>query len=97
MNRRTWLSMTAAGVCGALAPLRSWAGQEVAPGELERRIGRVIDEYSQQGFHRTGTDVDRRSGDWSSREPSAGFTLARTSAPRRGRELRPRRPATIRR
>ena len=64
MNRRTWLSMTAAGVYGALAPLRSWAGQEVAHGELERRIVRVIDDYSQQGFHRTGTDVDRRSGDW---------------------------------
>ena len=56
--------MTAAGVCGALAPRRSWAGQEVAPGELERRIGRVIDAYSEQGFHRTGTEVDRLSGNW---------------------------------
>ena len=27
-------------------------------------MGRVIREYAQQGFHRTGTAVDRRSGDW---------------------------------
>lgn len=56
--------MAAAGVCGAFAPLRTTAAQDADQSELERRIGRVIDEYSQQGFHRTGTDVDRRSGDW---------------------------------
>ena len=36
--------------------------------ELERsvqqRIGAVIRAYEEQGFHRTGTDVDRISGDW---------------------------------
>ena len=32
--------------------------------ELELRIGRLIQEYEQQGFHRTGTAVDRGSCDW---------------------------------
>jgi hypothetical protein len=32
--------------------------------DLARRIRRVIEEYGQQGFHRTGTTIDRQSGDW---------------------------------
>jgi len=80
MTRRHWLSTATAGACAALAPLRSWAGQEVAQGELERRIGRVIDEYARQGFHRTGTDVDRRSGDWLYEEiRRIGLTASRES------------------
>jgi hypothetical protein len=31
---------------------------------VQQRIGAVIHAYESQGFHRTGTDVDRRSGDW---------------------------------
>jgi hypothetical protein len=31
---------------------------------MERRISRIIREYGQQGFHRTGTAVDQLSGDW---------------------------------
>lgn len=31
---------------------------------MQQRIGAVIHAYQQQGFHRTGTDVDRISGDW---------------------------------
>ena len=31
---------------------------------MRRRIGAIIRAYEEQGFHRTGTDVDRRSGDW---------------------------------
>jgi hypothetical protein len=31
---------------------------------VHQRIGSVIHAYEQQGFHRTGTDVDRLSGDW---------------------------------
>src|SRR5262245_66484379 len=38
------------------------------PGSLrwsvQNRIGTVIRAYDEQGFHRTGTEVDRRSGDW---------------------------------
>jgi hypothetical protein len=64
MTRRDWLSTATAGVCGALAPLRAMAAQDADRGALERRISRWIDEYSEQGFHRTGTSVDRQSGDW---------------------------------
>ena len=31
---------------------------------MQRRIGTVIRAYEEQGFHRTGTAVDRISGDW---------------------------------
>ena len=31
---------------------------------MQQRIGTVIRAYEEQGFHRTGTDVDRMSGDW---------------------------------
>ena len=31
---------------------------------MQQRIGTVIHAYEEQGFHRTGTDVDRISGDW---------------------------------
>lgn len=64
MTRRTWLSIAMACVGGTIAPLRSMAAQDDTRSELERRIGRLIDEYARQGFHRTGTEVDRRSGDW---------------------------------
>ena len=64
ITRRHWFSMTASGLCGALAPLRTRAAQDANRSELEQRIGRLIEEYSGQGFHRTGTEVDRRSGDW---------------------------------
>jgi hypothetical protein len=60
--------MAAAGVYGALAPLRAMAAQDADRGALERRISSLIDEYSQQGFHRTGTEVDRESGEWLSEE-----------------------------
>jgi hypothetical protein len=42
----------------------SLRGQGQGSGDLEARIARVISEYERQGFHRTGSDVDRRSGDW---------------------------------
>ena len=31
---------------------------------VQQRIGAVIHAYAQQGLHRTGTEVDRISGDW---------------------------------
>ena len=31
---------------------------------MRQRIGAVIHAYAEQGFHRTGTDVDRISGNW---------------------------------
>jgi hypothetical protein len=35
---------------------------------VQQRIGAIIRAYEQQGFHRTGTDVDRISGDWLANE-----------------------------
>jgi hypothetical protein len=35
---------------------------------VQQRIGAVIHAYEEQGFHRTGTDVDRMSGDWLANE-----------------------------
>ena len=63
LTRRRWLLTVTAGAC-AFAPSRSMAAQNEAQGEMERRIGRLISEYERQGFHRTGTAVDRRSADW---------------------------------
>jgi hypothetical protein len=64
MTRRDWLSVAILGACGAIVPSRSIAAQNDTEDELKRRIGRLIHEYERQGFHRTGTAVDRRSGDW---------------------------------
>ena len=35
---------------------------------MQQRIGTVIRAYAEQGFHRTGTAVDRRSGEWLANE-----------------------------
>ena len=35
---------------------------------VHQRIGAVIRAYEEQGFHRTGTDVDRLSGEWLANE-----------------------------
>jgi len=37
---------------------------------VQQRIATVIHAYEEQGFHRTGTDVDRISGDWLANEVS---------------------------
>lgn len=42
----------------------SAAPQEPEQPEMQRRIRDVIRGYETQGFHRTGTDVDRVSGEW---------------------------------
>jgi hypothetical protein len=74
-TRRQWLSIAlargfaAAGGTPLAASLgRGTKGENHAllthQQETEERIARVIGEYGQQGFHRTGTDIDRRSGDW---------------------------------
>jgi hypothetical protein len=64
ITRRQWLSISAGSAYAALAfPCRVEA-QDGAAGPVERRISLVIREYEQQGFHRTGTAVDKLSGDW---------------------------------
>jgi hypothetical protein len=65
MSRRYWLSVTMGSACSALVRSRpAEAAQSNRPVGLEDRISKVIQDYGEQGFHRTGTSVDRRSGDW---------------------------------
>ena len=63
-TRRQWFSVALSGGFAALRATRHAAASSASQQEVEDRIARVIREYGQQGFHRTGTDVDRRSGDW---------------------------------
>jgi len=56
---------------GALASLalnpRSVFSQEqetIFKDTLSQRVAEIIEEYSAQGIHRTGTTVDNQSGQW---------------------------------
>src|SRR5262245_20302302 len=65
MSRRYWLSVTMGSACSALVRSRpAEAAQSNRPVGLENRISRVIQDYGEQGFHPTGTKIDRSSGDW---------------------------------
>ena len=46
----------------ALIPLQF--GSKAKDKTMEQRISTLIAEYSSQGIHRTGTEVDHRSADW---------------------------------
>ena len=59
LSRRTWLLSACGGLLSCTLLSAQSAGTEVEP-----RVGDIIDQYSQQGFHRTGSTVDHRSGDW---------------------------------
>jgi hypothetical protein len=61
MNRREWLALSLAAGANVLRSSRATAQDGSV---LTSRIGRVIRDYELQGFHRTGTEVDRRSGEW---------------------------------
>ena len=65
ITRRDWLSITFGSASVAMAfPYRVAAAQNGLAGVMERRISRIIHGFELQGFHRTGTTVDRVSGDW---------------------------------
>ncbi|PYR46366.1 MAG: hypothetical protein DMF89_22105 [Acidobacteria bacterium] len=65
ISRRDWLLIAAGGAHLAVARTpRMAAAQDGRTRGAEGRISRTINEYGQQGFHRTGTTVDRLSGDW---------------------------------
>ena len=69
ISRRRWLSITAASAYAVAAlPRRVAVAQDGTAGGVEGRISRIISEYAEQGFHRTGTTVDRLSGDWLRKE-----------------------------
>jgi hypothetical protein len=64
IDRRTLFSLALAG------GFTAWRGDHLAgqataaDPALEGRIRAVIEEFGDQGFHRTGTLVDERSGNW---------------------------------
>ena len=58
IDRRTLLSLAAA---AAFSRRDTFAAQS---SELDSRIRSVVEEYGDQGFHRTGTTVDDLSGKW---------------------------------
>ena len=63
IGRRQWLAIAAAYAAGCVIPARHSAAQGVAS-PRERRIERIIQAYSDQGVHRTGTTVDEASANW---------------------------------
>jgi hypothetical protein len=62
------LSIAGSACAGLAFPYREAAAQGSMANVMERRIARIIREFEQQGFHRTGTVVDRLSADWLSKE-----------------------------
>ena len=81
ITRRDWLSITAGSAYAAVTfPSGVMAAQDGAASAVEGRISRIVHEYEQQGFHRTGTTVDRLSGDWLVKEVrQVGLAPARES------------------
>ena len=79
ITRRAALRLGTTAAIGALTDRQILLGFQALGGvELERRIRSVIEDYGNQGFHRTGTAVDRRSGEWLFQSVSrAGLTPAR--------------------
>jgi hypothetical protein len=63
IGRRQWLAITAASAVGCVIQARQSAAQG-ARSARERRIERIIQAYSDHGFHRTGTTVDHASANW---------------------------------
>ena len=61
ITRREWISLTAAGAAAPVFARMASAAQDDA---ATARIATVILEYEAQGFHRTATGVDEKSGQW---------------------------------
>src|SRR5579883_2222527 len=53
-TRREWFGFAAAAVCSA----------QPGSDEQRQRIAKIVHSFGEQGIHRTGTEVDRISGDW---------------------------------
>jgi hypothetical protein len=79
IDRRDWLLMVAA-TAGAQGAFPRRVAAQTGTKDLHAPITRIITEYSQQGFHRTGTKVDRVSGEWLCHQiERIGVTAARES------------------
>ena len=71
-SRRAWLQAMAAMTIAART------GRAAASRDVEARVARIVQAYSDQGVHRTATEVDTRSADWLAREvEDAGLTASR--------------------
>jgi hypothetical protein len=80
ITRRTLLSAIAASPCtaGVFYPRITVPAEGGAV--VLRRVSDIIHAYEQQGFHRTGTAIDHKSGDWLCEEVRrAGVTPTRES------------------
>ena len=92
MNRRTFLAVgtrTATLALAAGAPRTEWSPPleppQISADGIEQRVAAVIQAYDAQGNHRTGTAIDKASGEWLANqvrklgaEPSfEAFTLSR--------------------
>src|SRR5215472_5714306 len=72
MKRRTFLVRGGQTLC-ALAATNSrlvavQPHSQDSLNTIEQRVASVIQTYDAQGNHRTGTDVDRKSGEWLAEE-----------------------------
>jgi hypothetical protein len=63
LTRREWLALTALAPAARSLP-RGTAPQGDRSPAIDGRIAAVVAAYGAQGFHRTGTPVDRASSDW---------------------------------
>ena len=64
LGRREWIVRAAGGAVATFLRPPPAVAQSADQAAAARRIAILVDEYSAQGFHRTGTAVDRASGEW---------------------------------
>src|SRR5262245_62102874 len=75
LSRRKWFELTALNALACAGLSRRSAAQSTAASLRENRIRQIIHVFEEQGFHRTGTSVDRISANWLREETrAAGLT-----------------------
>jgi hypothetical protein len=72
ISRRDFIQATGAGLLTIIPRETPVSLQDT----LEQRVARLLQAYDAQGNHRTGTEVDRRSGEWLAREVRQAGTEA---------------------
>lgn len=77
ISRREWLELTAVNTLASVVWSRHAAAQSAVASPRESRIRRIIHAFEEQGFHRTGTAIDRASANWLRDEAhQAGLTAS---------------------
>ena len=71
ISRRKWFELTALNALASIGSSRRATAQSTVAALRENRIRRMIHAFEEQGFHRTGTSVDRVSGNWLREEARA--------------------------